>query len=243
MISKFLLFTAIFLFASCVSIERNNPDDPGSGNYMEGVLSGKDKGNDIDNYRIKSIGTQVWMAENLDYNVGNSICNNYNDANCKIYGRLYDWATAMGLSPDCNFTSCASQIDANHRGICPKDWHIPSDADWNVLMKFVNSGCSDNSDCDDAGRHLKANSGWGGDYYNGLDTYGFAALPGGSDFNNVGGSGYWWSSSEYDANDAFYREMSFISDDVGYYHDCYPINSPNISNSKKCLFSVRCVQD
>jgi len=210
---------------------------------MKGVLSDKDKdkGNDIDNYRTKQIGTQVWMAENLDYNVGNSICNEYNDAKCKIYGRLYDWATAMGLSPDCNFTSCASQIDANHRGICPEGWHIPSDTDWNVLMKFVNSSCSDNSTCAGAGEHLKATSGWGG--YEGLDTYGFAALPGGSDSYNAGSFGYWWSSSEYDANDAFYRIVNFINGDVYYEHECYREAFPHPSTSKKCLFSVRCVQN
>jgi len=238
MVLRFLLAGMIIL-ASCVAIERNNPDDSGSVNYMEGVLSGKDKGNDIDNYRTKQIGTQVWMAENLDYNVGNSRCNEYNDAKCKIYGRLYDWATAMGLSPDCNFTSCASQIDANHRGICPKGWHIPSDTDWNVLMKFVNPSCSDNSNCADAGEHLKATSGWFGN--EGQDTYGFAALPGGDDSSNAGSFGCWWSSSEYDTNDAFYRTVSSIG--VGYYHECYREAFSHTSTSKKCMYSVRCVQD
>jgi uncharacterized protein (TIGR02145 family) len=86
------------------------------------------------------------------------------------------------------------------------------------------------------GKHLKATSGWnsGG---NGLDTYGFAALPGGNrnsggSFGGVGYNGAWWTASEYDSGDAYNRYLDYLSEGAYYYGDF-----------KSCLFSVRCLQD
>jgi len=78
----------------------------------------------------------------------------------------------------------------------PPGWHLPSNADWNVLMKFVNPNCSGNCDCAGAGKSLKAKSGWNSNG-NGTDNYGFSALPGGrggsgGSFNYVGNYGSWW---------------------------------------------------
>ena len=44
--------------------------------------------------------TQTWMAENLKYNgveLDTTYCLDGIDANCDIYGRLYDWQVATGL--------------------------------------------------------------------------------------------------------------------------------------------------
>ena len=135
------------------------------------------KGNNISSYRTVKIGDQTWMAENLNYTVPGSRCYRNNQANCDEYGQFYDWATAMGLDPSCNSTSCASQIQSPHRGICPSGWHIPSYADWYEL--------------------LSGNS----------DVRGFSALPVGygvSDgrFYGFGENGYWWSTSE--SEDVYY---------------------------------------
>jgi len=172
-----------------------------------------DKGNNIANYRTVRIGTQTWMAENLNYNVSDSKC--YAEGkkdvsadsiakNCAKYGRLYRWATAMALPESCNNEniSCASQISAKHNGICPIGWHLPSTAEWNILMKFINPSCKNysiNNICTDAGTKLKATSGWNnrtdGTSGNGTDDYGFSALPGGygggDNFNSVGYGGVW----------------------------------------------------
>jgi hypothetical protein len=84
-------------------------------------------------YQTVVIGSQTWMAKNLNYAVSGSECYEDLESNCDIYGRLYDWITAMGLPSSCNYSDCSSSISGNHRGICPPDGHIPRDSDWDVL--------------------------------------------------------------------------------------------------------------
>jgi len=170
-------------------------------------------------YKAVGIGDQKWMAENLNYNASGSKCYSNSEANCTKYGRLYNWATA--------------------KSACPKDWHLPSDAEWNVLMKFVNPDCSDNSDCAGAGTKLKATSGWntGSGYKAGEDNYGFSALPGSYDFSGgscsyVGNCGLWWSATEYNADGAYLRYMDYDHKDVS-----------RSNGGKSTLLSVRCLQD
>ncbi|MDR0515814.1 MAG: hypothetical protein LBH25_02080 [Fibromonadaceae bacterium] len=206
-----------------------------------------DRGNKL--YSHVTIGAgaiaQTWMTENLNYKVTGSLC--YDDdtgedseGNCEIYGRLYDWATAMALGASCNSTDCSGQVNDKHRGICPSGWHIPSNEEWDALYRFADgtSGTSSPYDSPTAGKHLKAANGWNS--YSGivnLDSYGFSALPGGygnsgGGFNGVGNRGYWWSSSEDDSNYAYYRYMSYI-DEYANWHNY----------DKSNLQSVRCVQD
>jgi len=144
---RFLL-AAIFGFALAFTFSCSGGDGDG-GNSSGGSCS-------INGGTVK-IGTQTWMAENLNCNVTGSKCYDNDQANCAEYGRLYDWATAMKLNISCNSSSCASQIKAKHQGICPSGWHIPSNDDWEELINYVesNNGCSD---C--AARYLKATSGW-----------------------------------------------------------------------------------
>jgi len=168
-------------------------------------------------YKTVKIGNQTWTAENLNYDVKGSVCYKNKPANCKKYGRLYDWEAAMKA--------------------CPKGWHLPSNDEWNVLMKYVNPSCSDNNDkCEGAGTKLKAKDGWnkGG---NGEDTYGFSALPGGcgdsyGDFGYTGKNGYWWSASEGYSDFAFSWSMGDVIDFAYWYY-----------LDKYVFFSVRCLQD
>jgi uncharacterized protein (TIGR02145 family) len=180
-------------------------------------------------YKYVKIGTQIWMAENLNYNTSGSKCYDNSNANT-IYGRLYDWATAMAIST--TYNSASYSASAKHKGVCPTGWHLPSGGEWTTLTDYVGTN---------AGTKLKANSGWDWDSYNGqsgngTDAFGFAALPGGfgsgGDFFNDGIFGSWWSIEEDDNYDAFGRYMYFNSKsaDIGYYE-------------KSDLFSVRCLRD
>ncbi|MCL1966365.1 MAG: fibrobacter succinogenes major paralogous domain-containing protein [Fibromonadales bacterium] len=200
-------------------------------------------------YKCVKIDSLIWMAENLNYDVPNNDtdkCYDNDPAKCRTYGRLYNWATAMGVEAKYNnellgIESSLLGIESSgsyekHQGICPAGWHIPSRAEWNVLV--VNAG-RDAA----AGRKLKATSGWD-DYYNvsgnGTDEYGFAALPGGAydvnglngpGFYDVGHYGYWWTALD-NLKSAYYRFMQRAGEGV---------------DSRFCLkdnmFSVRCVQD
>jgi len=126
----------------------------------------------------------------------------------------------------------------NHRGICPSGWHLPSDDEWDALVTSVGGFST-------AGKHLKSKEGWNscgptgsGKDYLCEDTHGFSALPGGcgyssdGSFGSVGNRGYWWSSTEYDSYNAYYRNMFYYYESV-----------VRLSIGKLYLLSVRCLQD
>ena len=175
-------------------------------------------------YEIVTIGNQVWMAENLNYEMDSSYCYNDSANYCDKYGRLYVWSAAMKA--------------------CPNGWHLPSWIEFNTLRENVGNG---------AGRELKSKSGWdgydpdrlgGGAGYlvdgNGSDDYGFSALPAGTRSNDGGyfHNGYvtyFWSSTEdieYDM--ILVCAMSLNSSSTGAGTGC---------TVKDAGFSVRCVKD
>jgi len=130
-------------------------------------------------YHTVRIGNKTWMAENLNYEYGNSMCNENKEYNCNKYGRLYDWNTAMK--------------------VCPSGWHLSTRQDWDDLVVVAGGK-------DVALKKLKAKNGWN-DYVdpwnrrkdiNGTDDYGFSALPGGGCYNGCSNDalvGSWWLSS------------------------------------------------
>lgn len=175
-------------------------------------------------YEIVTIGNQVWMAENLNYEIDSSYCYNDSANYCDKYGRLYVWSAAMKA--------------------CPNGWHLPSSVEFSTLMENVGNG---------AGRVLKSKSGWddyepyhstGGAGYlvdgNGSDDYGFSALPAGGRSNDGGYfyNGYethFWSSTEEVMSD-----MILVC--------AMSLNSPSGWAGTDCTvkdagFSVRCVKD
>ena len=102
-------------------------------------------------YKTVKIGTQVWMAENLNYadslkdvvlQDGASFCYDYDDDNCAVGGRFYRWAAAMGLLSKYNNYKADETLlkSSNHRGLCPEGWHIPDTTEWNTLIATVGKG-------------------------------------------------------------------------------------------------------
>ena len=190
-------------------------------------------------YKTVTIGPQIWMAENLnyDYNEGTakSFCYNNEPDSCAKYGRLYTWAAVMdsaGVFGDggkgCGYdVTCSAKEPV--RGICPEGWHLPSDAEWETLFTAVGG-------VDLAGTKLKSKSGWYNDG-NGTDAFGFSALPVGyRGLNGIyyyeGSQAYFWSSSE-DGSDYAYNML------LDYYGDYVRL----LNTSKSLGFSVRCLRD
>jgi len=181
-------------------------------------------------YRCVEIGSQTWMAENLNYNASGSKCYDNKPANCDKYGRLYNWATAMALPSSCNTSDCyISTTRPNHQGTCPSGWHLPSTVEWDVLK---NSAGGEST----AGTKLKATSGWNNNG-NGTDDFGFTALPGGGgrsdgSFYEAGNYSHWWTAIEYNDYEVYCR---FIGYDNAYFFGLY--------DPKDSLLEVRCVKD
>ena len=134
---------------------------------------------DGQSYRCVKIGSQIWMAQNLNYEIEDSYCYDNNPEQGELYGRLYTWAAALG--------------------VCPAGWHLPSKAEWQALADFIG--------IQSAAVALKSINGWVGENI-GTDEYGFAALPAGyraeSDkgFHYLGKLAGWWTSSELSADKA-----------------------------------------
>lgn len=207
---------------------------------------------DIDGnvYTTITIGTQVWMVENLKttkYNDGTSIpnvtdgtawsdlttpaycfCNNY-VANKTTYGTLYNWYTI------------------NTGNLAPTGWHVPTDAEWTTLENYLIAN-GFNYDGTTTGnkiaKSLAATTLWNTSTTEGAigndltrnNTSGFAALPGGDrydngKFNTIGDNGLWWSSTQDSTTSAWSRELYYV----------YGIIRNH--NNKQCGFSVRCVRD
>jgi len=187
------------------------------------------------------IGKQIWMAKNLNENKyanGDAIpeaktaeqwikygedkkgCWCYYEnksANGNKYGKLYNWYA----------------VD-DSRGLAPKGWHIPSDAEWTTLTDKLGG---ENA----AGTKMKSSIGWNdynGKSGNGTNTSGFAGLPGGyrfydGTFSDICSNGSWWSSTEYGTeDDAWLRLLLFRHGIV--------LNS---SGDKPNGLSVRCLRD
>ena len=197
--------------------------------------------NDGNVYNTIYIGTQLWMASNLNttkYRDGSNIpnitdnvawdtiasgsytigayCHYNNDANnAATYGKLYNWWAVTDT-----------------RNIAPLGWHIPTDAEWTTLTTYI-GGLSI------AGDKLKeaGTTHWQSPNTNATNSTGFTALPGGDRyidgiFSNLYLGGYWWSATGYNPSSAWYR----------YLYNTYENMIPDYDNFPDGM-SVRCIHD
>jgi len=227
-------------------------------------------------YKTVDINKQIWMAANLNYtpSSGKHKCyaqgkGNGEDTwlaptapgvklNCDKYGRLYDWATAMGFSASCNNSSCASQIKKPHQGICPSGWHLPDTSEWNALWRFIDKEIFENYEDEiygwDVGTKLKATTDWKESSISdkGVDSYGFRAIGSGwcvscdqlSDatgyYSGKEEEAHWWSATEY-------KNPYLPNDGTRAYKNKITNNKKVMTqeNEKKAdyLYSVRCIKN
>ena len=100
---------------------------------------------DCQHYKVATFGTQTWMTQNLNYSScsvnGQSWCYDDKAENCDTYGRLYSWTAAMGI--DSKFQKEYTTLSGSQRGICPEGFHIPSDAETDVLAKYLEANGND----------------------------------------------------------------------------------------------------
>lgn len=190
-----------------------------------------------DDFKTVTMGTQQWMAENLNvgaFRNGDPIpeaktkvqweaaykneaaawCYYNNDsANGKKFGRLYNWYAVN-----------------DQRGLAPTGWHVPSDQEWTVLVSYLGG---ENA----AGLKMKSSTGWNGSG-SGNNSSGFTGLPGGerlyedAGFHGKGEIGFWWSSTKNDKWNAWYRAL----------HCSYTLAGRD-NGGMNTGFSVRCVKN
>jgi len=172
-------------------------------------------------YPTVQIGTQCWMAANLNY--GSQIAGSstqrdncivekycYNDipVRCTTGSVFYQWDELMQYD-----------FSVSNQGLCPPGWHVPTENDWNILfVNWTNNGF--------AGSPLK---------YSGYS--GYNALLAGTRLFNIswsydGFATFFWSSTAYTSTKAWAHVMNDYDPSVA----LYPASRAN-------AFSVRCLKD
>ncbi len=225
-----------------------------TGSFAPSFVCGSSTVSDVDNnsYNTVQIGTQCWTQSNLKvskYRNGDNIPTGLSNSawqnttsgayaiydndpvNDGLYGKLYNHYTVTDT-----------------RGLCPTGWHVPSDGEWNVMVKYLDLNadtvCVNCWQSSIAGGLLKSTTtqptpgGWNPPNTGATNSSGFTALPGGlrsslGDFGYVSYYvGYWWSSSVLSGYDACGRGLD----------NSNSIISRNL-NDRTHGFSVRCCRD
>jgi uncharacterized protein (TIGR02145 family) len=208
---------------------------------------------DVDNntYATVQIGTQCWTQSNLKvskYRNGDNIPTGLSDAqwgsttsgayaiydndpvNDALYGKLYNWYAVT-----------------DSRGLCPTGWHVPSNGEWNVLVKYLDPNadtvCVSCGQSLIAGGALKSTAmqptpgGWNAPNTGATNSSGFTGLPGGYRASGGGfyssGYGYWWSSSDAGSGSAWYYYLSYLN----------AVANRNNRGNHRAGYSVRCARD
>jgi uncharacterized protein (TIGR02145 family) len=184
-------------------------------------------------YKTVKIGTQIWMAENLNtskFRNGDPVpeakkdeewvvkkagwCYYDNDPKNGVkYGKLYNWYALM-----------------DPRGLAPTGWHMPNSEEWQKLATFLGG-------IEPAGTKMKSKSGWN-ENGNGTNESGFSGLPGSlrydnGQFNDIGRMGYWWSTTSNAMGTLSYTlnlSNSYMGWGQGHANETYG-------------FAVRCIKD
>ena len=151
-------------------------------------------------YKTVKLGSQEWMAENLNYAAEGSLCYENDEKNCEKYGRLYNWEVALDTSNrGCgdNFSGCRLRSDFHPReGICPDGWHVPEHAEWDTLFAYADAHGEGESAADALQAYYRD------DYLEktySSDRFGFNVVPAGvfngNEFSGLGTSTEFWTAS------------------------------------------------
>lgn len=199
-------------------------------------------------YATIQIGNQTWMQENLDveyFRNGDRIpqaknkkqllwatskkrpvwfYKDFKKKNGAKYGKLYNYYAVF-----------------DKRGLAPKGWHIPNDAEWRYLYGKLGGRQV-------AGKKMKNDQGWGSQ--KGFNSSGFSAKPGGLyylffDIHNKWSASF-WSSSGVPGHVLVKRENIYNNylNPVLEWSRLSSYGESQIQEIKNsCCFSVRCIED
>lgn len=194
-----------------------------------------DRDNNV--YQQITVGSQVWMKENLRttrLNDGTLIPNVTNDSEWALLSTPgYSWYNNDGITYKNTFGALYNWYAISSGNLCPQGWHVPTDNDWNVLAEYLGGELV-------AGGKLKeAGTGhWLIPNNSATNESGFVALPGNMRdqsgiFTEIPGmDGFWWSSTESGTSVAWARNLRYNNGGI--------LRSEYV---KRDGFSVRCIKD
>ncbi|MGL1934404.1 MAG: hypothetical protein OCD01_05270 [Fibrobacterales bacterium] len=248
---SYILLTLLII--SCVFDKK--PLDPNSmtnfdENYLETITDVRDN----QTYRIVTIGSQTWMAENLNYTTEHSsYCWENLYAECIIHGRLYEVKKEFGFDIEFDRDSAMTNQKYALQRICPSGWRIPSSKDFLMLETFV----AEENDLDkfdgksnvkyaNVAPYLKSKHMWAG---SGNDMYQFNAMPSGTmeghnaftgrhQSSRYGDKTYFWTTTQA-GNSEEYQSIQLASG----LNSLGQSNMDIESNVSENGYSVRCIQD
>lgn len=171
----------------CVEDVKENQD---SGNETVEISYGEMTDyRDWQSYKTVVIGSQMWMAENLNYEMENSYCYDDDKENCYKYGRLYTWVAALNG--------------------CPDEWHLPTQEEFEDLINYVGGESI-------AGSLLKSKDEWNGTNEYGFSALPTGQRSFDSKYTDMGGYTVFWSSSEGGISGTAYAMMLLAGAEIVY---------------------------
>lgn len=173
---------------------------------------------DVDRYRNGEPIPKVTNNAAWDVLTTGAYCyyNNDSATYAATYGKMYNWYAVN---------------DA--RGLAPAGWHIPTDAELGTLSTCLGGDAV-------AGGAMKetGTTHWVSPNTGATNSSGFTALPGGYRSSagsfSIGLEGNWWSSTEFNTEEARYRNLLYVNGNLG---------GGGTTTSKRNGFSVRCLRD
>ena len=201
---------------------------------------------DSKTYGTVLIGTQCWMAQNL--NIGTRIagttdqtnnsviekyCYSNLDANCTAYGGLYQWAEMVQYLNGASNTGSWNPVPTGFvTGICPAGWHLPVTSEWTTLFNYVGGQPGGGGPLKETGY-----THWASPNTGASNTSGFTAFAGGDrtlggGYSNMSYWAWYYAASEAAASSGYYMQLYFSSGDIIYGSD-----------NKSYAYSVRCLKD
>jgi uncharacterized protein (TIGR02145 family) len=218
----------IFIFTT----NCTNKNDDNNSNPTPGTIK------DIDGniYHTVTIGTQIWMVENLRTTRNNDGTSIPLVTDSTLWSNLstpgYCWYNNDALTYKNNYGALYNWYEVNTGKLAPKGWHVPTDDEWTILANYLGG------DSIAAGKMKETGSShWFSPNFNATNESGFTAIPGGyhdiiGGYGGMHGQANFWSTTESIYGVAWCRGIVY-----------YKTNLERGLTEKGDGLSVRCLKD